>query len=230
MNPIGWAGVVLIIGSMATLGTWTAWFRTRTWTPVDEVPISLAKGTHYSSPELPINVSDQYAVKIEADNKIHAAQLRCQLGAGSAQQLCDSPTSFKAHWVLSSAGKNVEEGSNASQALGGLNVGPATSSAYIAVFRLKRGHRYKFDVDVLSDTGNLNVTNPRLSVEEFGTLLEFDLVISGLLRVVCFAIAIIGVLLLIGSFYEQQRATSMQSLAGHVTVLQDADEDANSRD
>jgi hypothetical protein len=72
--------------------------------------------------------------------------------------------------------------------------------------------RYKIDVFVLSDSGDLNVTNPRLYVGILDPSLETNLIVSGLIRIFCIAIAAIGGLILIGSFVAQRRSPEERDL------------------
>jgi hypothetical protein len=201
-------GVTIVVVSMLALGSWTVWFGSRSWTPLEPIPISLSKGSHYTSPQLSISFSDQYAIDIQVDNKLDTKILRCQLGSGSPQQPCNPPSRFEVHWTLSGDGNHLE-GTNTSQGLGELNDGPKVSSVYFAVFKLRKGQNYRLDLDVLSDSGTLNVTNPRLSVEEFGTAYEFFLLVSELLRFLCFGFAIIGTLIALWGVYDGQRERAM---------------------
>src|SRR5438105_2070594 len=181
MNRIVWTGVTITALSLSTVAGWKAWFNSRSWTLIDDVPISLAKGIRYSSHVLPVNVSQQYAIQVHVSNNLAPEILRCQLGTGSRQNPCDPPSPFRVHWVLSSEGRIVQEGWDTPDDLGELSAGTTESSRFIALFKLKNGHRYKIDLDVLSDSANLNVTDPHLYFGEFDTVLEFDLVVSGLL-------------------------------------------------
>jgi hypothetical protein len=95
--------------------------------------------------------------------------------------------------------------------------GSGTSGAnrLIGDFHGQKGQRYKLDVYVLSDTSSLNVTNPRLDVGVEDPSLEGSLVLTGLLKVVCTVIAVIGGLMLIGSFLAR-RQTKRRTSGPHI--------------
>jgi hypothetical protein len=172
---------------------------------VDDVPISLSQGTHYSTGELPVNLNARYEIEIVAENKIDPEKLQCMLGASFPKLRCDTPVVLKVRWVLSSEGKTLQGDSDDTIGRGGGGPGPLGANRTIGDFHSQKGQSYKLDVYVLSDTGSLNVTNPRLYVGVQDPSLEFNLVLTGLLKVFCTVIAAIGGLMLIGSFLAQRR-------------------------
>jgi hypothetical protein len=145
----------------------------------------------------------RYGIKIYADNKFDPEKMRCLLGTPFPSQRCDTPVMLRARWVLSSDGKTVQGDSDGTVGFGGS--GTSGINRLIGDFHSQKGQRYKLDVYVLSDTSSLNVTNPRLYVGVEDPSLEFNLVLSGLLRVFCTVIAAIGGLMLIGSLLAQRR-------------------------
>jgi hypothetical protein len=63
----------------------------------------------------------------------------------------------------------------------------------------------RLDCVVLADGSRLAVTNPRLRISVADTSYESNLVIGGLLRLICAVISVIGGVFLIGSFLVQRR-------------------------
>jgi hypothetical protein len=183
---------------------------------VNDVPISLSQGTHYSTGELPVNLNARYGIEIYADNKIDPEKLQCMLvGPSFPSQHCDTPVLLRARWMLSSEGKTLQGTSDDTVGFGGGGPGPHGANRLIGAFHGQKGQRYKLDVYVLSDTSSLNVTNPRLNVGVEDPSLEGDLVLTGLLKVFCTVIAAIGGLMLIGSFLVQ-RKTNRRTSGSHI--------------
>ena len=213
MTRACWIGVAMIVASLTLLGSWTAWSNSRSWCLVDDVPISLSQGTHYSTGELPVNLNARYGIEIYTDNKFDPEKMRCLLGTPFPSQRCDTPVMLRARWALSSDGKTVQGDSDSTVGFGGS--GTSGTNRLIGDFHSQKGQRYKLDVYVLSDTSSLNVANPRLYVGVEDPSLEFNLVSTGLLRVLCTVIAAIGGLMLIGSFlvqWQTNRRTSGQHI------------------
>jgi hypothetical protein len=208
-----WIGVAMVVASLTLLGCRTLWSKTRTWCLVDEVPISLSQGSHYSTGELPVNLNARYGIEIYTDNKFSPEKMRCLLGTPFPSQRCDTTVMLRARWVLSSDGKTVQGDSDGTVGFGGS--GTSGTDRLIGNFHSQKGQRYKLDVYVLSDTSSLNVTNPRLYVGVEDPSLEFNLVLNGLLRVFCVVIAVIGGLMLIGSFLVQ-RQTNRRISGPHI--------------
>jgi hypothetical protein len=182
--------MAMVVGSVTLLGCRTLWYRTRTWCLVDDVPISLSQGSHYSTGELPVNLNARYGIEIYADNKIDPEKLQCMLvGPSFPSHHCDTPVLLRARWMLSSEGKTLQATSDDTVGFGGGGPGPKGANRLIGDFHGQKGQRYKLDVYVLSDTSSLNVTNPRLYVGVEDPSVEFNLVLNGLLKVFCTVIA-----------------------------------------
>jgi hypothetical protein len=206
MTRACWSGVAMVCIGL-TLGGWRiAWFNSRSWALVDEVPISLSQGSRYETGDLPVNVAALYKIEVNAENKIDPTKLQCLLGAASPHEPCDTTSVLRAHWILTSAGKTAMEGtSNDTVGYGGPEPSGG-ASRILGIFRAQKGHIYKLDLHILSDTASLNVTNPRLYIGVYDYHLESALVISGLIKALCVGIVSIGGLALIGSFFSQRRA------------------------
>jgi hypothetical protein len=172
---------------------------------VDDVPISLSQGSRYESGDLPVNVAALYGIRVIVDNKIDSVELECLLGAASQHQECDTTSMLRAHWRLASAGKTVMEGTS-DDTVGDGGTMPWGTSRVVGTFRGQEGQHYKLSVNILSDSGNLNITNPRLYVGVSDYHLESALFISGFIKMFCTGIISIGCLMLIGSFFSQRQA------------------------
>jgi hypothetical protein len=187
------------------LGAWRiAWYNSRSWSLVDDVPISLAQGSHYQSGDLPVNLTASYGIEVDAENKIDSVELQCLLGAARDQK-CDTTSMLRAHWILTSAGKTVMEGSS-DDTVGNGGTMPSGASRVVGKFDGQEGKHYKINLDILSDSGNLNITNPRLYVGVSDYHLESALFITGFVKAFCGGIIAIGCLMLIGSFLLQRQA------------------------
>ncbi|MFL6428110.1 MAG: hypothetical protein ACJ71S_07700 [Acidobacteriaceae bacterium] len=197
MNRIVWTGVVTIVLSLCTLACWTHWSNTRTWTLIDGVPISLAKGSHYSSPELPVNFNTRYFIELYADNRIDSKRLLCMMGIPYPSNDCGNIAGLRVRWVLSGEGASREMTSYESLGARAADAGYPTVTRDLGVFYARKNQRYRLDLYVLSDSEALNAMKPRLYVLVRGVELESNLFWSGLIRVACFGVVIIGVLILV---------------------------------
>jgi hypothetical protein len=178
----------------------------RSWYLVDEVPISLAKGSHYQTGDLPVNLTASYSIEVYAENRIDPEKLKCLLGIVLSPRLCNTASVLRAHWILASAGKTVGEGeSDDTVGFGGGGPGPLGADRTIGTFPGQKGHSYRLDLYILSDTANLNVTNPHLYVGVQDYHLESALFISGFIKTFCLGIISFGGLMLLGSFLVQRR-------------------------
>jgi hypothetical protein len=174
---------------------------------VDDVPLSLAKGSHYETGDLPVNLTAGYSIEVYAENKIDPEKLKCLLGVLLSPKLCDTASRLRAHWILASAGKTVGEGvSDDTVGFGGGGPGPLRANRTIGTFPGQKGHSYRLDLYILSDTANLNITNPRLYVGVYDYHLESALFISGFIKAFCVGLISIGCLILVGSFLLQRQA------------------------
>jgi hypothetical protein len=134
---IGWIGVAIVVASLTLLGSWTLWSKTRTWCLVDEVPISLSQGSHYSTGELPVNLNARYGIKIYTDNKFDPEKMRCLLGTPFPSQRCDTPVMLRARWALSSDAKTVQGDSDGTVGFGGS--GTSGTNRLIGDFHSQKG-------------------------------------------------------------------------------------------
>lgn len=204
MNRLGTAGLAMVVLSVTSILGWTAWSRTRSWCLVDSVPISLSRGAHFTTGEVKVNFTARYSIQILAENKISPKKLLCMLGI-SSHQACDGVKVLRASWKLFSDGTSAEGDSDSTIGLGGGGPGPLGATRTIGIFQCQKGRRYRLDFDVLSDTSSLNVANPRLYVGVYDTSLESNLVFSGLLRILCSIVAVIGASMVIASFWLRPR-------------------------
>jgi hypothetical protein len=61
------AGFFLMALGLVPWGLWTLFDSTRTWSLVNDVPITLSKGSHYTTGMLKTNMSALYSIYIDAD-------------------------------------------------------------------------------------------------------------------------------------------------------------------
>jgi hypothetical protein len=194
-------GLALIAVGLVPLACWTVWSGTRTWRPVD-MPVSLSQGSHFSTGEFASNLDAEFAIYIDSENKIPSDELGCLLGNG-IRSTCPSPSVVRVRWSLYSDGTVLQGTSD--DTVGHGESGPSgEASRTIGFFKARKGRRYKLDCDVLADGSRLAVTNPRLRISVFHTSYESNLVIGGLLRLICAVISLIGGVFLIGSFLVQR--------------------------
>lgn len=205
LRRTGWIGLALISFSIVTLACWAAWFRTRSWCPVD-MPVSLTQGAHFKTNEFAVNLNARYAIDIESENKIPVETLQCLLGSRSPER-CNVPAVLRVRWVVSSDGTTTQ-GSSDETGRGYGETGPSgEASRTIGFFTGQKGRRYSLDFDVLADGSSLAVTNPRLRVSVFDTSYKSGLVFSGLLRLGCGILGLIGVVLLTVSVLKHRRGS-----------------------
>lgn len=202
LRRTGWIGLTLIAVAVAALACWTAWFRTRTWRPVN-MPVSLSQGAHFNTGEFGLNLAAQYAIEINAGGGIPIDDLGCLLG-NDMRSTCSAPSVLRVRWTLSS-GANVTRGTSDDSKGGGAMYSTGEAFRTIGLFRGEKGRRYVLDIDVLADGSRLAVANPHLSVNAFDTKYESALVLSGVLRFVCAIIGLLGVLLLATSILSAGR-------------------------
>ncbi len=203
LKRTGWIGVALIVIGVVPLICWTVWFRTRTWCPVD-MPVSLAQGSHFSTGEFAVNMNVQYEIQVASENKIPLDTLECLLGTRNPAG-CSVPSALRLRWVLFSDGKSLK-GTSDDTATGGYGEsGPSGEAARsVGFFKAEKGRRYKLDIDVLADGSSLAVTNPHLRISVLDPSYESGLVLSGLLRLVCGVIVLVGAVLLVMSVLKQR--------------------------
>jgi hypothetical protein len=107
-----------------------------------------------------VNLAALYDIRVIVENKMDSTKLQCLLGATSPEQTCDSASMLRARWVLSSAGKTVVEGVS-DDTVGEGGTMPWGTSRVIGEFDCQKGQRYKLSLNILSDSGNLNIAHPR---------------------------------------------------------------------
>jgi hypothetical protein len=170
----------------------------------------LAKGSQTQTNEFKLNISGPYEIEVEADRNrnIPFNVLTCSLGAGPMwpQETCSSPSILKMTWVLTSDGKVVARGSS-DETTGG---GSSSTSVMrtIGSFQGQRSHLYQLTVNSLADASDLAAATPRLKVDAEGGILEFDLVMSGLISSTAAGIALIGAILVLASLLVHHRRTA----------------------
>jgi hypothetical protein len=205
LRRTGWIGLVMIGMSLVTLACWTAWFRTRTWSPV-EMPVSLLQGSRFSTNEFSINLNAEYRIEIDAKNKIPLETLGCLLGNGM-RSTCAVPSVVGLHWVLSTDGTVRQGTSDDTKGYGGESESDGEAFRTIGFFKGQKGRLYKLDFDVLADGSSLAITNPQLRVSALNSSFESALVLGGLLRLICMIIGLVGVVLLVASVLSQRRGS-----------------------
>jgi len=205
-------GFALIALGLVPWGLWTLYDSSRTWFFANNVPIVLSNGSHYSTGAIKPNMSGLYNIYISADvpkgiGNDHPTEaskdIACQVGVNDPKKdPCPNPPVWKFKWTLTSDGKTIDQGS--SQTTGGGWIGSVTGlNLNLGEFKTEAGHVYKFDLDVLFDNRDPRITNPRLMVAAGGQPAASSMFISGLLGVICSAIASVGVLIVLGSFLHQ---------------------------
>jgi hypothetical protein len=198
------AGIAISLGGMLVLFCWTAWFKTRTWWPVD-IPISLAQGTHFTTGKFYTNLNAQYEIEIEAKGTIPLDTLACLLGSG-VKSTCSVAPVVRLNWVLSQGGTLTSGKSD--DFLGSGSTAECCGEAFrtIGYFKSQKGQRYKLDFDVLADGSSLSPARPHLRVSVADPSFESGLFIGGLLRVICVFLMLLGTALAVGSLIWQNRA------------------------
>ena len=223
-------GLKLMFFALIPLACWLGWFYTRTWVLLD-VPVSLSKGTHYRSGEFTGNLNRRYFIEINAvgnDRSIKLStvidavvrhytgspyeKLPCPFGRSRVYETikgyalpdyrCPISPELKMHWVLSSEDE-MKQGDIDER----IEVGAYAWVSWMGKFDCRKGKHYNLDLDVLSDSGSLDVTNPHLYIGAYGD----DYIGNSLIILVCGTIAAIGGFMLIGSFIAQRRAGRLAS-------------------
>jgi hypothetical protein len=201
-------GFFLLALGLVPWGLWALFDSTRTWFLAD-VPITLSRGSHYTTSMVKTNMSALYSIYIDADvpKGIDDSQptqaekeLACQVGANDPEkEPCSNLPVWKFHWTLTSDGDTLQGDSDKTIRQGRINSVTGISRE-IGEFQTVAGRRYKFDLDVLFDNRDPRITNPRLRVAVSDFHGESSMFISGLLRFGCLSIASVGSLLVLGPF------------------------------
>jgi hypothetical protein len=217
MKLVRRAGFFFIALGLVPWSLWTLFDSTRTWSLADDVPITLSKGSHYTTGMVKTNMSALYSIYIDADvpkgiddfQPTEAEkEVACQVGVSGTtdpeKEPCPNLPAWKFHWTLTSYGGALQGDSDEEIGQGRINSVTGISRE-IGEFPTVAGRRYKFDLDVLFDNRDPRITNPRLRVEVSDFHLESSLFISGLLRLICLSIAAVGSLLVLAPFLWEWR-------------------------
>lgn len=210
---VGRIGLLLLVIGLIPWASWTAWDSTRTWFLLKDMPVALSNGSHYGTALVKTNMNALYSIYIDADysgpidanqQSEAARKLACQIGADDPErEPCQAPPAWKFRWKVSSDGGTVQ--GNSDETIGQGYVSSAGNiEREIGAFRTKSGHSYKFDLEVLFDNHDTKIVNPRLMVAVADYHTESSLFFTGLLRLVCVPIAIIGAFLIFGSLLSQR--------------------------
>ena len=189
------------------------WLKTRTWSLVD-VPISLSKNTRYVTADLPVNWTARYSIEIYAKNVTPPDRLQCELGASFPHQTCDVREILRMHWSVESEDKTIQGISDETVGLGGGGPGPLGANRTIGIFKGGKGHHYKIETDVLSDSENLNVASPRLYVGVYDSSMESALFMYGFAKAAYICAIVAGVVMITTSQLHLLRLDSSTSGQG----------------
>ena len=202
-------GCFLIALGLVPWGLWTRFDSTRSWSFANDVPITLSKGSHYTTSMVKANMSALYSIYIDADvpkgiDDFQPTQaekeLACQVGVNDPEkEPCPNLPVWKFRWTLTSEGGTLQGASDETIRQGRINSVTGISRE-IGEFQTVAGRRYKFDLDVLFDNRDPRITNPRLMVAVSDFHGESSMFISGLLRFGCLLTAAVGSLLVLGPF------------------------------
>jgi len=202
-------GFFLIALGLVPWGLWTRFYSTRSWSFANDVPITLSKGSHYTTSMVKANMSALYSIYIDADvpkgiDDFQPTQaekeLACQVGVNDPEkEPCPNLPVWKFRWTLTSEGGTLQGASDETIRQGRINSVTGISRE-IGEFQTVAGRRYKFDLDVLFDNRDPRITNPRLMVAVSDFHGESSMFISGLLRFGCLLTAAVGSLLVLGPF------------------------------
>ncbi len=208
-------GIGFICVGIAFYGTGILWFSTRADRPVN-MPISMAVG-HVRTPAFKVNRNAIYRIEIEVQKAIPFDTLNCLLGTAIAatstelQECRDRPSVVKALWVLSSDGQTVARGSTDDYRSGAWS--NDSISRLLGTFRSQSGRPYVLDLDVLADGSALGAGNPHLKVEVSPTVYETEIVESAILFFSMMVAVLIGVILLLVSFFRNRRTRNITAPA-----------------
>lgn len=213
MTWVAKLGLSLMVIALVPWVWWSAWDSTRTWFLLKDVPITLSKESHYGTGLITTNMDGLYSINISArysgfiranPQSAGTRDLACQIGVNDPQtEPCRTPPVWKFHWTLASDRSTVEGNSDETVGEGYIS-STGDIEREIGTFRTKAGHRYKFDLTVLFDNHDARIANPRLMVAVADYHTESSLFLTGLLRLICAPIAIIGAFLFLGSLLSQR--------------------------
>ena len=222
ISPETRSGLRLIAAALLLLACWLPWFYTRTWVLLD-VPISLARGNHYTSPDFVSNMSRRYLIELDAVVQRNQSlpsliyqvvtrspdsfkKLPCPSGTRDVSMYwCPTAPELKVHWVLT-GGDEIEQG----DLLENVKVGFYAWDSWIEKFQCKKGRRYHIDLDVLSDSGSLNVTDPHLYIYFYDNDYSSALVVTYLLYFICGIVILFGLYRCRGVLRQWNRASNLK--------------------
>jgi len=174
------------------------WQRTHNLQPL-VLPISLNPGI-IRTPEVTTDLDRDYDIEVDFQGlSIQSKKDRCLLGVDTAiPSACeDFPSVIDISWKLFEGDKLVSEGESEK------NPGASWSDTVersIGTFEGHEGHRYTLLLEVKKDASSLNTANPRIKVqvprglwEDYGAGIFLE-------RLEAKTLAIIGTLVLIGTF------------------------------
>jgi hypothetical protein len=192
---LAWLGVALILSGLCSYVGTVAWYRTRTWYPLD-VPVVLTVG-HVGTPEFTLNLRENFAIQLDVDRRVPKEVMERVLGTGDL--LSSKPAElhgFKLAWTLSSDGRvlkqEISDGHN--QGYWGSRTG-----RLLGYFQAEKGKRYRVDFDVLEDGSELAVYHPRLKVCVDLFALDGYAIGEGITELALLAVAGLGAALLVSA-------------------------------
>lgn len=211
MTRNSWIGGALIILSILSWGIWTLWRESRTWCLVNGTPISVIQGSHFGTEEFASNLNAQYEVTFVVDDRFpHHGNLQrldegvaCSLGVQDYPK-CTATPILRMYWKLLRNGMVIRQG-DSDNLIGYGGYGLSDIQRAIGMFRIPKGRGYRLEVAVLRGDERLTSMRPRLSVCASDPIIESTLVFSYFLNRVCPCVALIGGLMILGSFVMQRR-------------------------
>jgi hypothetical protein len=197
-------GVGFISTAILIFCGWTLYFETRHYVPV-RIPLAMSIG-HIRTNEFTVNIKAPYEIDFEVEKKIPFDTLNCLLGMSppSEKGCSDTPAVVNAKWILSSDGNPLAQGS-AVDDKGGAWAND-TISREIGSFDGEPGHRYRLDLDILTDGTRLAAGNPKLTVSVTSDFVEGAMFETGFVVYPLVAgLVLIGLIFLIVSFVRKRR-------------------------
>jgi hypothetical protein len=192
---LAWVGTVLVfLGACLFVGN-RAWYRARTWTPVN-IPVPLTVG-HISTPEFAVNVEDTFTIRLDVDPEVPARTMDAVLGIGDLTSgKTEGGPGFKLSWVMRSDGKDVLHGISDGR---GEGFWGSRRGRVLGSFHAEKGKRYRLDVDVLEDGSQLEPYHPHLRVSVDLFTLDGYAMATGISEVAALAVVGFGTALLISA-------------------------------
>jgi|SRR5579885_1246743 hypothetical protein len=211
IKRLGWSGVVLMLCGMCSFAGSMAWYRTRTWHPLDvSVPLSVG---HFSTSDFTTNVSENFTIQLEVDVGIPKQDMETVLGIDGPLAKADEVHGFKLAWALTADGKEVKREVSDGHGQGywrGNRVGRLLGN-----FLAERGKRYRLDLDILEDGSRLGNYHPRLKVGTDIFALDGHAIREAVLEFVSLAIVALGVVLFLLAIFLDRRRAQTAALPAH---------------